>query len=259
MTRDIDANWIGTPPSMKTMENEIKKALDEMNEKFEVKAFREYGEGRSAGFKICDKSTGDKILSMDIDIRPSIGYRLYYYGKASIKGVLANDIIADKISAMSTDAIYKHRAKDLVDIYALTHCIDIDLKDIYEICDRKNRRFQSFDAFFNRKPEIEHAYDRLKGVERKPDFSQLYEYLSKFIRPFAESDRGRKVWDSKKSSWEDERQLETRNANDEPPPSSKSQERPSLLAALKAAKPIADEHNQAHSLKNKEKDKDQSL
>lgn len=38
-----------------------------------------------------------------------------------------------------------------------------------------------------------------------------------------------------------------------------TEKRPSVLAALKTAKSIADEHNQAHLPKNKKKDKDQSL
>lgn len=51
-----------------------------------------------------------------------------------------------------------------------------------------------------------------------------------------------------------------KKANDESPPfSAKTQKRPSLLAAIKTAKPIADEQNQARPPKNKKKDKDQSL
>lgn len=43
------------------------------------------------------------------------------------------------------------------------------------------------------------------------------------------------------------------------PSSKETPKRPSVLAALKTAKSIADEHNQAHLPKNKKKDKDQSL
>lgn len=51
-----------------------------------------------------------------------------------------------------------------------------------------------------------------------------------------------------------------KKVNDDLPSFSvKPQKRPSLLAALKSAKPIADEHNHAHSPKDKAKDKSQSL
>lgn len=206
MTKDIDANWIGTPPSMSDLANTVYQALGELNKQFVVDVTREYGEGRSAGLTLRDRATGDKVISMDIDIKPSFGNRIYYFGEASIKGVLPSEILADKICTMSSDAVYKHRAKDLVDVYSLSHCVQINIKDIYEACQKANREILSFDAFFNRKPDIEHAYNKLKGVAGKPDFSELYTYLSRFIQPFVQRDLLNRIWNPQQATWQESQQ-----------------------------------------------------
>ena len=126
-TKDIDANWVGEPPTMQRLSETIQKALGDLNERFFVEISREYGEGCSAGLSIKDKITGDKIISMDIDVKPIFDERIYYYGQAKIKGVLADEIIADKICSVSSDAVFKHRAKDLIDLYALAHCVEVNV------------------------------------------------------------------------------------------------------------------------------------
>jgi len=72
-TRDIDANWIGTPPPMGELENALNRSLAALDGQFHVEAFREYGNKMSAGFYIIENATGEKIVIMDIDVRPICG------------------------------------------------------------------------------------------------------------------------------------------------------------------------------------------
>ena len=183
-TKDIDANWIGTPPSMIELVNTISAALGELQEDFEVIVNR------------------DRIISMDIDVKPLIGSKIYYFGEASIRGVLANEILADKICAISGDAVYKHRAKDLVDVYSLSHCSAITAKEIYETSIKAKRTISTFDAFFNRTDDVRHAYEKLRGIEGKPDFDCLYKYLSAFVRPFVLKTFDSIIWNPNLCDWE---------------------------------------------------------
>lgn len=232
MTKDIDANWVGTPPSMSYLSNTIREALGELNKQFDVEESREYGQGRSAGLAIRDKLTGDKVISMDIDIKSSSGARAYYYGEASIKGVLANDILADKICTMSSDAVFKHRAKDMIDVYALTHCVKVDVKQIFDTCSKTGRSIQSFESFFNRKVDVEHAYNKLKGIEGKPPFSTVYSYLSEFVIPFAKRDIKSYIWDPKRKSWQSDVPKQIRL----PSNSENQEQRTSILSEIKTIK-----------------------
>ena len=154
-TKDIDANWIGQPPSM------------------------------------------------DIDIKPLIDSKTYYYEQTKIRGVLPNEILADKICVLSGEAIYKNRAKDVLDVFLLSKCVEVYSKDISDICKRAGREIKSFDAFHNKEAEIEHAYNKLKGIEGKPDFNTVYNYLYEFIVPFAQEVIPNKMWDCKSLSWND--------------------------------------------------------
>jgi hypothetical protein len=203
-TKDIDANWIGKPPTMTSLLDTINSSLGELGDLYTAKINREYGLNKSAGISIIEKNTGDKIISMDIDMKPLIGSKIYYLGETSIKGVLANEIIADKLCAISSDAVYKHRAKDIVDVYALSQCSDINTKEIFEVCTKANRIIQNFDAFLNRKNDVEHAYLKLRGIDGKPDFDVIYKYLSHFITPFIEKNQINQYWNTSKIAWQNE-------------------------------------------------------
>lgn len=201
MTKDIDANWVDAPPSMPLLIDTVNHALGGLQEQFVAVANREYGNKQSAGVSIVEKSTGDEVISMDIDIKPLIGSKDYYFGETNIKGVLANEILSDKISAISGDSVYKHRAKDLIDVYALSHCIEVQTTDIYDICNKAKREIQSFTAFYERKNDVEHAYNKLKMIEGKPAFDVVYFHLDKFLKPFIEKEYVPKVWNSNMAIW----------------------------------------------------------
>ena len=137
---------------------------------------------------------------MDIGIRPTFGSRTYYYETAKIKGVLPNDILSDKIAVLSSKTIFR-RAKDIVDVYALSHCVSIGTAEILSACQEKGRKLGLFNEFYSRKVEIKHAYDKLRGIEGKPAFETVYAHLSEFLRPFAERNLVDGVWDNEKKKW----------------------------------------------------------
>lgn len=96
-TQDIDINWVKTPPSMNELKNSIQSVLDSYNQNYIAVVKREYGYKRAAKIAVTDKTNGDVIFSMDIDMKPMLGSRTYYLGEAKIRGVLPNEVIADKI------------------------------------------------------------------------------------------------------------------------------------------------------------------
>ena len=66
-TNDIDANWIGTPPTMNELVNTVNNSLGELRKSFFVKAHRDYSENTSAGLTIYEKTTGtpEKVITID--------------------------------------------------------------------------------------------------------------------------------------------------------------------------------------------------
>ena len=134
-------------------------------------------------------------------MKPAAGSRLYYYGEIGVKGVLTNEILADKITVMSNRLIFR-RAKDLVDVYALAHCTEVRTSEIMQITDSSpDRMLGSFDEFCSRRQDLRHAYDKLERIAGKPPFSSVYAYLEKFIEPFAVQEKAPLIWNSTESRW----------------------------------------------------------
>jgi hypothetical protein len=200
-TKDIDANWIDTPPTMSELENTLNRSLETLSGFFHVEAFREYGDKKSAGLYIIENATGEKIVTMDIDIRRICGSRVYHYGEIGIRGVLANEILADKITVLSGIRMFR-RSKDLIDVYALTHCVKVLTAEIFEVIKSKQHELGGFTEFLTRRDDVEHAYSKLQGIEGKPPFDDVYQYLAKFIRPFVQKDKTPRIWNAGKQAWD---------------------------------------------------------
>ena len=70
---------------------------------------------------------------------------------------------------------------------------------IYE--NNPNRKVGMFHEFYSQAKEVEHAYDKLTGITGKPPFKDVYEYLSKFLQPFANQDDIPRVWNNNIATW----------------------------------------------------------
>ena len=72
-TVDIDGNWnTDTYPSADQMVESLQNALIKQDIDLLVSIYRMYGEGRSAGFELADRETGEVLFSMDIDVNRPI-------------------------------------------------------------------------------------------------------------------------------------------------------------------------------------------
>ena len=205
ITRDIDANWTDTLPSMDDLVGTVQKALDGFPEQLCAVAIRKYDAKKSAGISIKPANSDKEIISMDISVKPSIGSRTYHYREIRIRGVLPNEILADKIAVLSSRLLFR-RAKDIVDVYALTHCIEVEITEIYHVLSQKSAALGEFLEMNNRHDDIEHAYGKLRGIEGKPPFSEVYPYMQRFLSPFALKDETPRVWNSGTQVWDDSRQ-----------------------------------------------------
>lgn len=200
-TRDIDASWAGAePPPMEKLTVMLNSALDSLG--LNAVAVREHGEKMSASYDILEAESGELAMTIDIDMRTVGDSRTYQYGNVTFQGVTPDNVVADKISVISSDRVFR-RSKDLIDVYALSHCVTVKTADIRRIWQRENRAIGTFDAFSNRQDELRHSYEKLQRVDAKPEFDKIYGHLKKFLQPFAEKDPAPKTWNSGRLEWED--------------------------------------------------------
>ena len=73
-----------------------------------------YEKGRSVGLELKDKITGETLFTMDIDVnRPLSPSKIYEVKGLRFQGVSPSQMIADKLSSISSDKIFR-RIKDVL-------------------------------------------------------------------------------------------------------------------------------------------------
>ena len=195
-TQDIDGDWIGDGPSMEQMEQAIRTAVKN------IEVNREFGEKRSAGFKIINES-GEKIASIDLSVRRNEFSKPYlsYLNDVSITGASLDKMISDKLYATSDKGVCR-RVKDLLDIYVMSYLGDFSVREITQIWEQTGREPGNFTEFRNSMKDIAEAYEKMKGIKNKPDFIELYSRLQDFLYPFYDLENHRDaIWNHGK--WDD--------------------------------------------------------
>lgn len=183
-TVDIDANWYSdTPPSAEQMEESISSALRKNGIDLNVRMYRMYGEGCSAGFELSDPDTEEILFTMDMDVnRPAQPAQIYDVAGLRFRGISPTQMLADKISVLSTDKVFR-RIKDVVDLYYLSQVFELDRITLMQTLENSGRQLGSFDGFLHRPDELCHAYEkfRFSGDVNKPSFDAIYNAVKQYM------------------------------------------------------------------------------
>lgn len=184
-TVDIDANWnTDTPPTAEQMVSSLQAAIDRSGTELLVTLYRMYGEKRSAGFELRDRNTDEIIFTMDVDVnRPVPPTRIYEVEGLIFRGASPAQMIADKISAISTEKVFS-RIKDVVDLYYFSKVVGFDKEEIAQAQINSGRKVGSFYWFMNCSQDLEHAYDkfRFRGEVNKPPFEEVYTAVKEYLK-----------------------------------------------------------------------------
>ena len=191
-TVDIDGNWNSDkPPSAVQMEDSLQKALNKGNVDLNVHLYRMFGEGRSAGFELVDNTTDEVLFTMDIDVnRPLPPTKIYEVEGLCFRGVVPIQMIADKLSVISTDKVFR-RIKDVIDLYYLSKCFIFTRIEIVEALRNSGRTIGNFEGFLNKTEELKHAYDKFRftGDVNKPPFEEIYSDVLLYLREMLSRER----------------------------------------------------------------------
>ena len=183
-TVDIDANWYSeTKPTGEQMEKSIQKALRNSSIDLNIRLDRMYGEGRSAGFELYDPSTNEVLFTMDIDVnRPAVETRIYEVAKIRFRGSSLVPMLADKLSVVSSDKVFR-RVKDLIGLYYAAHVYQPDWPQVLQAVADSGRTLGTFNGFLYKTEELRHAYNKFRfdGDVSKPAFDDVYQTVREYI------------------------------------------------------------------------------
>ena len=184
-TVDIDGNWYSdTPPTKEQLISSIQNAVDKYGLNISVSIYRMYDKGRSAGFELTSKDSGEVLFTMDIDVnRPVPSTKIYEIAGVRFRGVSPIHMISDKLVVISTDAVYR-RIKDIIDLYYFSHVFSFDTSFILSTLKNDERTLGNFNAFLFHKAELQHSYEkyRFAGNLSKPSFADVYSKVKAYIR-----------------------------------------------------------------------------
>ncbi len=183
-TVDIDANWYSDDwPSGEQIEESIRKALRNSGIDLNVKLYRMYGEGRSAGFELSEPSSSEILFTMDIDVnRPAVETIIYEVAEIRFRGSALLPMLADKLSVISCDKVFR-RVKDLIDLYYAAQVYTPDWQKVLQALKDSGKTLGSFDSFLNKPDDLRHAYSKFRfdGDVFKPVFEEVYQTVRKYI------------------------------------------------------------------------------
>lgn len=183
-TVDIDANWNSdTSPSPEQMVESLQRAIEKSDINLKVSLYRMYGEGRSAGFELTESSTGEILFTMDVDVnRPILSTKIYEVEGIRFCGVSPSQMIADKLSVISTDKVFR-RVKDVVDLYYISKVFEFDTVEVARTLKNSGRILDTFYGFIHRTEDLKHSYEKFRftGGVNKPPFEEVYHSVKLYI------------------------------------------------------------------------------
>lgn len=195
-TVDIDANWNSDiPPTDEQMVESLQNALKKSGIDLEVSIYRPYGEGRSAGFELKGRDSDEVLFSMDVDVnRPIPPTKIYEVGGLRFCGVSSSQMIADKVSVLSTDKVFR-RIKDVVDLYYISKAFRFDKADVAQALKNSGRRLGDFHGFLHRAEDLRHSYEkfRFEGGVYKPPFEEVYHTVKTYIKDVLPREKNRNM------------------------------------------------------------------
>ena len=193
-TVDIDANWISdAPPTAEQMVESLQSAIRKSGIDLDVSLYRMNGEGRSAGFELKDSDSGEVLFTMDMDVnRPTPTTKIYEIDEIRFCGVAPIQMIADKVSAVSTDKVFR-RIKDVVDLYYLSKVFTFDRAAVLQTLKNNGRKLEGFGGFLHRYEDLRHSYEKFRftGDVSKPLFDEVYKAAKAFIKDVLPKEKDR--------------------------------------------------------------------
>lgn len=184
-TTDIDGNWNSEmTPSGEEMTEALQNAFEKKGISFTARMYRMYGERRSAGFELADKTTGETIFTIDLDVNRAVLHtRIYETGGFLFCGSSPTQMVADKLMSVSTDKVFR-RIKDMADLYYLSQVFDFNRDNVLQLLENSGKTLDTFHGFLHRTEELRHAYEKFhfSGSAVKPSFDEVYGKVREYIK-----------------------------------------------------------------------------
>ena len=116
--------------------------------------------------------------------------QIYEVAGLRFRGVSPDQMLADKISAISTGKVFR-RIKDVVDLYYLSQVFELDLNRLRQTLSNSGKTLEDFHGFLHGTEELRHAYEKFRftGGVNKPPFDEMYEKVKAYLKNVLPADQ----------------------------------------------------------------------
>lgn len=167
------------------------KKLSKLGLDYEIIKVRDIStNGVSETLTIRATRTGFKPVEFGVDMNLSnnIVDTEHYNGRFLVmdfEDYSVESILVDKLHVLASRKIFR-RSKDIYDIYVISKLRSVDLQSVvtsYESKYGKERIGIVFGLDMENLDNLEQAYNKLRGIENKPKFIEIYKTVSEFALP----------------------------------------------------------------------------
>ncbi|MBR4471515.1 MAG: hypothetical protein IKS54_09435 [Erysipelotrichaceae bacterium] len=104
-----------------------------------------------------DKKTGKILFTMDIDVnRPALSTKIYEIENIRFSGATITQMIADKLSVLSIDTVFR-RIKDFIDLYYISQVFIFDPDEIRQVIENNRKTLNDFHGFVFRTEDLRNS------------------------------------------------------------------------------------------------------
>lgn len=194
-THDIDGDWVNGVPSMEMLTGILQEAVNRIEYPLIVVPYREYGNGKSAGFNFNHPVTGQTFTSMDLSIRENNNtFRYSYINGIQFYGQSIDKIVADKVLVCSSRKVFR-RIKDVIDLYILSYCWSGSNIQILQLIQASGKSIEMFNEFMNNYTELLHAYSKYSNTATENiSFEIIYSRVKIFLEPYIRIVTTNHIW-----------------------------------------------------------------
>ena len=109
--------------------------------------------------------------------------KIYEVEGLRFRGVSPSQMVADKLSTISTDKVFR-RVKDVVDLYYISKVFEFNRNDVIQTLKSSERNLANFNGFLHRTEELKHSYEKFRfaGGVNKPPFEEVHHAVKSYIK-----------------------------------------------------------------------------
>jgi hypothetical protein len=197
----IEADWAGeAPPTVEALRLMLVRAVKRSGAALNFTTQAKLAPGAKALYKFTDKASKKAIFTLELGHNPGVAHKTYRRGGVTFEGATEFDVLCDKISFVST-SLTDETVVEMIDLYALAHCIQVDLSDIYAKLDKVENGLGTFKFLLTRPEDLKHAYWNAENVKGQTNFPYAQIFLSAFLYPILLFFRTSLRWHPRLDRW----------------------------------------------------------